>query len=236
MASDKRSLLEVLKAELEFLEKGGYRQTARAAWRPQFIFQDSPTCLNFDPTRQPRPCSDCALAQLVPEESAKKKIPCRYIPLNERGETIDSFYRCGTAEELEAALGPVAEADHPASRTGEKEFRSRGGDSGSTRTHQGRRSRMSLSKRAEEILCFPLAQIRIAAPRLTIAKGISFDFTKPIPLAKSPPNTHAVQHFWLCGNCSADYTLAYRRRIRRCDPATAETPGQPMPCRFVAAA
>jgi hypothetical protein len=106
MSSDKRDLLAVLKAELEFLEKGGYRQTARAAWRPQFVFQDSPTCLNFDPTRQPRPCSDCVLTQLVPQESAEKKIPCRYIPLNERGETIDSFYRCRTAEELEAALGP----------------------------------------------------------------------------------------------------------------------------------
>lgn len=106
MANDKLSLLEVLKAELEFLEKGGYRHTARAAWRPQFIFQDSPTCLNFDSTRQPRPCSECVLTQLIPEESAKKKIPCRYIPLNERGETIDFFYRYGTAEELEAALGP----------------------------------------------------------------------------------------------------------------------------------
>lgn len=106
MTNDKRDLLTVLKAELEFLDKGGYRHTARAAWRPQFVFQDSPTCLNFDSTRQPRPCSECVLAELVPEESAKKKIPCRYIPLNERGETIDSFYRYGTAEELEAALGP----------------------------------------------------------------------------------------------------------------------------------
>jgi hypothetical protein len=106
MSSDKRDLLTVLKAELEFLEKGGYRHTARAAWRPQFIFQDSPTCLNFDPARQPRPCSECALMEIIPEESAKKKIPCRYIPLNERGETIDSFYRYGTAEALEAALGP----------------------------------------------------------------------------------------------------------------------------------
>jgi hypothetical protein len=106
MTNDKRDLLTVLKAELEFLEKGGYRHTARAAWRPQFVFQDSPTCLNFDSTRQPRPCSECVLMELVPEELAKKKIPCRYIPLNEQGETIDSFYRCGTAEELEAALGP----------------------------------------------------------------------------------------------------------------------------------
>jgi hypothetical protein len=91
---------------LEFLEKGGYHHTARASWRPEFVFQDSPTCLNFDSTRQPRPCTECVLMELVPEELAKKEIPCRYIPLNEQGETIDSFYRCGTAEELEAALGP----------------------------------------------------------------------------------------------------------------------------------
>lgn len=105
MASDKRILLDVLKAELEFLEKGGYRHTARAAWRPQFIFQDSPTCLNFDSTRELQPCGDCILMQLVPEDSTKEKIPCRNIPLNERGETIDSFYRYRTAAELEAALG-----------------------------------------------------------------------------------------------------------------------------------
>jgi len=104
MATDERSLLTVLKAELIFLERGGYRNTARAPWRPQFIFQDSPTCLNFDPMRTPRNCSDCVLMQLVPAASQKKKIPCRYIRLNESGETIDSLYRYGNQEELEAAL------------------------------------------------------------------------------------------------------------------------------------
>ena len=34
----------------------------------------------------------------------RNKFPCRYIPLNERGETIDSFYRFGTQEELEPEL------------------------------------------------------------------------------------------------------------------------------------
>lgn len=105
MTSARRDLLTALKAELEFLEKGGYRSTARAVWRPRFVFQDSPTCLNFDATGDRKPCSDCALMQLVPKDSARKKVPCRYIPLNERGETIDSLYRYGTAEELEAALG-----------------------------------------------------------------------------------------------------------------------------------
>jgi hypothetical protein len=129
MSKDKRELLEVLKAELQFLEKGGYRQTARADWRPHFIFQDSPTCLNFDPTQQPRPCTDCAMMQVIPEDQRRKKIPCRFIPLNERGETIDSFYRCGTYEELEAALcgwlGVTIErlerAEHP-EKSGETEI------------------------------------------------------------------------------------------------------------------
>jgi hypothetical protein len=104
MARDNRDLVDVLKAELNFLEKGGYRNTARAPWRPQFIFQDSPTCLNFDPTQPSRPCSDCTLMQLVPENHRSKKIPCRYIPLTEQGETIESFYHTGTQQELAAAV------------------------------------------------------------------------------------------------------------------------------------
>jgi hypothetical protein len=104
MTNDTRHLLDVLKAELEFLEKGGYRHTARAEWRPQFIFQDSPTCLNFDPAQPPKPCTDCVMMKLVPEDLRDKKIACRYIPLSARGETIDSFYRTGTQEELEAAV------------------------------------------------------------------------------------------------------------------------------------
>lgn len=104
MASDNRDLLSVLKKELEFLEKGGYRHTKRTAWRPQYAFQDSPTCLNFDTTQRPRPCSECILIQLAPSRMHQRKVPCRYIPLSNRGETVDSFYRSGTQEELELAL------------------------------------------------------------------------------------------------------------------------------------
>jgi hypothetical protein len=128
VTNEERNLLAVLKAELEFVDKGGYRNTARAAWRPQFIFQDSPTCLNFDPTQPPRPCTDCLIRQVVPEADRRKKIPCRFIPLNEQGETIDSFYRYGKPEELDAALrrwlGATIErlekAEHP-ERSGEIE-------------------------------------------------------------------------------------------------------------------
>jgi hypothetical protein len=104
MTNDKRELLDVLKAELEFLEKGSYRHPTRAAWRPQFMFQDSPSCLNFDPTQHPKPCSDCALMQLVPADSQERKFPCRYIVLNEQGDTLGSLYRTGTQDEIESVF------------------------------------------------------------------------------------------------------------------------------------
>lgn len=101
MATDRNHLLTVLKKELRFLEEGGYRETTRAPWRPQFIFQDSPTCLNFDPSHAPKPCSDCTVLQLVPEHLRDQKIPCRNIPIASDGRTIDWFYRNGTQQELE---------------------------------------------------------------------------------------------------------------------------------------
>ncbi len=42
--------------------------------------------------------------RLVPPEGRATRFPCRHIPLNQAGETIDSFYRSGTPEDLEAAL------------------------------------------------------------------------------------------------------------------------------------
>src|SRR5690242_12116481 len=65
MARSRRDLLEVLKLELEFLHNGGYRQFS---WGPSLIFEDSPTCLNYGYSEYSRPCSVCALMQLVPVE------------------------------------------------------------------------------------------------------------------------------------------------------------------------
>ncbi len=103
MTSKKRNLLDVLRLELEFLKSGGYRKSS--SWRPQFIFEDSPTCLNYGSREHKRPCSECVLMQLVPAESRKDPVPCRHIPLNEHDQTIQSLYQHGTSEELEAALG-----------------------------------------------------------------------------------------------------------------------------------
>ena len=42
--------------------------------------------------------------KFVPDELQKENSPCRFIPLNENGQTIDYFYRCGTQLEMEEAL------------------------------------------------------------------------------------------------------------------------------------
>jgi len=83
---------------------GGYCHTSHAAWSPEFMFRDSPTCPNVDPTQPRRPCSDCVMTQLIPENLKCKKNLCRIIPLNERAETLDSRYRSGTREAVELAV------------------------------------------------------------------------------------------------------------------------------------
>lgn len=104
MTIGRQRLLSTLAAEREFLKAGGYEDPGRLPWRPRFIFEDSPTCLNYRNAARRKPCADCLLFELVPNDRRNQKFPCRFIPLNEQGETIDSFYRSGSQEELIAAL------------------------------------------------------------------------------------------------------------------------------------
>jgi hypothetical protein len=104
MRGDERNLLEVLKAELEFLQKGGYQHTSPFSCWPPLIFEDSPTCLNFRAFGRQKPCSGCALMELVPPDRRTAKTPCRHIPLNSEGETVDNLYRWASAEEIETIV------------------------------------------------------------------------------------------------------------------------------------
>ena len=103
MPADNRNLLEVLQSELRFVESGHYHPSAWAYWRPQFIFEDSPTCMNFGKSESER-CIGCLLLQFVPLEHRADEVPCRQIPLNSEGTNIASFYRDGTQEALESAV------------------------------------------------------------------------------------------------------------------------------------
>jgi hypothetical protein len=97
-------ILGLLRFELRFLEDGGYGQSPHRPWRPSFIFEDSPTCLNFDDPARPHPCSECLLTEFVPAERRKERAPCRHIPLTPKGETVEDFYRSGSQIEWEEAL------------------------------------------------------------------------------------------------------------------------------------
>jgi hypothetical protein len=104
MAQDEHEMLELLRFELKFVEDGGYGRSPRTPWRPPVIFEDSPSCPNLGDPARTHPCSECLLMKFVPDELEKENSPCRFIPLNENGQTIDSFYRCGTQLETEDAL------------------------------------------------------------------------------------------------------------------------------------
>ena len=101
MRSDQRRLLDVLEAELDFIEQGGYGRSLRTPWLPTSIFQDSSTCLNLGDPDRSRPCSDCLLFALVPPERRSEEIPCHHIPLTPEGETIHYLERCETQDVME---------------------------------------------------------------------------------------------------------------------------------------
>jgi hypothetical protein len=101
---DRNHIMTILKSELAFLQKGGYRRGPRYPWRPTFVFEDSPTCLNYQPRLGRQPCGACPLIDFVPEERREMRFPCRHIHLTEQGETVNTFYEWGTEEELEKAL------------------------------------------------------------------------------------------------------------------------------------
>ena len=105
MPQDNRDVLEVLKSELNFVQKGGYGRSPRDPFRVQLIFEDSPTCMNFDTHDHPDPCADCLLMQFVPSDKREERVPCRHIPLTSRGETLLDLYQDGrTQPALEGAL------------------------------------------------------------------------------------------------------------------------------------
>jgi hypothetical protein len=102
--TDDRNLLDVLKFELNVLDKGGYGSSPREPWRPHFVFEDSPTCMNYDSRTNPAPCSECVLMQLVPPEAKGELIPCRHIPITPEGEALAAMYRYGSQQEIEDAV------------------------------------------------------------------------------------------------------------------------------------
>ncbi len=104
MPQDDRNPLQVLRAELDFVAKGGYGRSPREPWRATLPLEDSPTCMNFDSKDQPSPCAECLLMKFVPAERLREKVPCRHIPITPEGNTLLELYRGATEQEIEEAL------------------------------------------------------------------------------------------------------------------------------------
>lgn len=211
MEKDERDLLDVLKFELAFLEKGGYGRSPREPWRPQFIFEDSPTCMNYDSKENPGPCTDCVLMQLVPAEVRSEKIPCRHIPLKASGETLDSLYRYGEQHEIEEEVGNWLRATI---QRLEEERRSIHRDHNEQPTPAGgaiRGTRLyhSLHPKCANPAC-PIAFHWLEGGKFFRFRADPASVSSENPTSSSSAGHHGVWHYWLCERCSHVFTLMYQ--------------------------
>lgn len=67
-------------------------------------------------------------------------------------------------------------------------------------------------------------------------QGDFFRFHKAHRPGEKPPNTHSVQHFWLCSKCSKQFILVYAEERGVLLQARSEIAAPAKACRFVAAA
>jgi hypothetical protein len=92
MGFAKKEMIEKLKFEIEMIEKGRYFPSVREPRQDPEIFRDTITCLNVGLTEKKYPCSSCFLSEFVPPEfRGSDGTICHKIPLNEKGETIESL-------------------------------------------------------------------------------------------------------------------------------------------------
>src|ERR1700675_4874712 len=105
MAKDDRDILELLKDELDFIDKGGYGRSVRTPWKPTSAFQDSLTCINYGYPYRAHPCNECHLIDFVSPEQRGQSVPCHHIPLNEAGETIEALEAGDNEAKLERTVG-----------------------------------------------------------------------------------------------------------------------------------
>jgi hypothetical protein len=92
MSLNKEEMIEQLKFEIEMIEKARYYPSVRAPRHQPEIFRDTITCLNVGLTENKYPCSSCFLNEFVPPQLRNDQgESCHKIPLNERGDTIESL-------------------------------------------------------------------------------------------------------------------------------------------------
>lgn len=210
MRKDERDLLEVLRFELQFLKDGGYGRSPKTPWRPQYIFEDSPTCVNFDSKDNPAPCTDCVLMYLVPPGERLEKLPCRHIPLNDAGETLDSLYRYRNQAEieemmkewLETTIQRLEEQRRAFQTIPSKQPTSLGNGMTGTPLYQKQHPKCANPvcpaafhwTRGGKFFRFHPD----AVPRVAVSSNM-----------ETSGGIHGVRHYWLCEHCSQVFNLVH---------------------------
>lgn len=209
---DERDLLEVLKDELKFLESGGYARSPSTSWRPVFVFEDSPACMNHGHMDDPESCSDCVLMQLVPPEFRSVRTPCRQIPLNDAGETLDSLYRYGDEHEIEETVVKWLQAT--VSRLEEERRAPRDAEDKSAIPEGNAMKGAALFQNVRPKCANPACPAEFH----WIGGGKFFRFrfdpdakNENELAASSSGHLSHVKHFWLCERCSRIFTLVYEK-------------------------
>lgn len=101
---NKKEIIDLLKLEIEVIEKGGYQPSVRDPHRLPRIFRDSVSCPNLGLEEKLDPCALCWLMEFVPPDFRNTEDPCRHIPLNERGDTIATLEAEGERERVQTEL------------------------------------------------------------------------------------------------------------------------------------
>jgi hypothetical protein len=104
MTGHQRDVFDALKFELTFLERGGYERSVREPRKVLSIFQDSPSCPNYAAQTRTQSCADCFLIDFVPAEKRGEAVPCHHIPLNDRGDTVNSLAGSGDDFGIQRAM------------------------------------------------------------------------------------------------------------------------------------
>ena len=104
MSDDRRDVLEVLRAELQFVEEGGYDRSPATPWKWASTFRHSPSCVNFNDAARTHPCTDCLLIDFVPVAGLSQDLPCHHIPIGPAGETVQAMERQDDVLDLENTL------------------------------------------------------------------------------------------------------------------------------------
>ena len=210
MQKDERDLLEVLKFELDFVQKGGYNPSPRDPRKMNFIFEDSPTCMNYDSKDNPGPCNECVLMGLVPPDQRGQTIPCRHIPLDASGQTLESLYRQSGPREIGEVYEKWLRATI-AKLTADRESR------GTPAPQSAPGAPIAIGEPLFGKLHPKCANPACSAAFHWLAGGRFERFqtgeltdSNKTTVAETSDSSAPAKHYWLCESCVQAYTLNFR--------------------------